>query len=226
MRITSLATLIDGADAQKRDEQWSGLASLAVSIIRWADRTGIYEPFDHVLDAPFYALRADAAAVLERTLDCIEAYLGYWLSISPPLHYIGVPAELLEQEHTLLHELRGARFIRLLSHLPKHYQRFGFMIDEALAGPPPGATRSEQNALLRFDPFDQRLAERNLREARERLLRDADLCVLRASGTDLFIEPGECPTSGRTPIRSLSRPDAKSSPPQSSVLTIAARTIE
>src|SRR5262249_21946984 len=99
LRIASLATLIDGADAPKRDEQWNRLASLAVAIIQWADRTGIYEPFDHVLDAPFYALHADSAAALEHTLDCIEAHrqanLDYWLSISPPLHYIGVPAELL-----------------------------------------------------------------------------------------------------------------------------------
>lgn len=174
LRITSLATLIDGADEQKRDERWNALASLGVAIIRWADRAGIYDPFDHVVDAPFYALRADSAATLEHTLDRIEAYrqanLDYWLSISPPLHYIGVPAELLEQEQTLLHELRGARFIRLLPHLPNHYRRFGFRIDEALDGPPTGATPSERNTLLRFDPFDQRLAERNLRETRERLL--------------------------------------------------------
>jgi hypothetical protein len=172
LRIVALATLIE-----KRDDQWSDLATLAASIIQRADHSGIYEPFDHALDAPFYGLRVDSSATLEHTLDCIEAYrqanLGYWLSISPPLYYKGVPAELLEQERTLLRELRGARFIRLLPYLPRHYGRYGFRIDEALAGPPPGVTPSARyrDDLLRFDPFDQQLAERNLREVRERLLR-------------------------------------------------------
>jgi len=177
LRIVALGTLIEGADAQKRDEQGSALATLATSVIQWADHSGIYEPFDHALDAPFYALHVDSSAALEHTLDCIEAYrqanLGYWLSISPPLHHKGVPTELLEQEQDLLRELRGARFIRLFPYLPRHYGRYGFSIDEALAGPPPGVTPSAQDkgGLLRFDPFDQQLAERNLREVRERLLR-------------------------------------------------------
>jgi hypothetical protein len=175
LRITALATLIKGANSRKDDEQWNALASLAASVIQWADHNGIYEPFDHALDAPFYELRTESSAALEHTLDCIEAYrqanLGYWLSISPPLHHEGMPGELLDREQALLRELRGARFIRLLPHLPSHYGRYGFKIDEALAGPPPGVTPSARDkGLLQFDPFDQELAQRNLREARERLL--------------------------------------------------------
>ena len=176
LRIAALAILIEGSDAQKLGERWNALATLAASVIRWADHSGVYEPFDHALDAPFYALQVDSTVALEHTLDCIEAYrqanLGYWLLISPPLHRKQVSADLLEQEQTLLRELRGARFIRLLPYLPRHYGRYGFRIDEALAGPPPGVTPSAQGEdLLRFDPYDQQLAERNLREVRERLLR-------------------------------------------------------
>jgi hypothetical protein len=174
LRIASLLASTADMDAPKRAQQWDDLADMAAAILQWADRGGIYEPFDHTLDAPFYALPADSAAALEHTLDRIEAYrqanLGYWLSISPPMNDPDIPAELLEQERDLLTELRGARFIRLLPHLPSHYKRFGFAIDEALAGPPPGVTPLPDRGLLKFDPFDQPVAERELHDARERLL--------------------------------------------------------
>ena len=81
-----------------------------------------------------------------------------------------MPADLLEDEQTLLRELRGARFIRMLPHLPSHYGRYGFRIDQVLDGPPADVTPQPQaSSLLRFDPFDQNLAERNLSETRDRL---------------------------------------------------------
>lgn len=59
----------------------------------------------------------------------------------------------------------------MLPHLPSHYRRYGFKIDEALAGPPPGVTPlAPDKGVLQFDPFDQQLAECSLHEARERLL--------------------------------------------------------
>ena len=75
-----------------------------------------------------------------------------------------------EHEDRLLEELRGARFIRLLPHLPLHYRRYGFNIAEALTGPPTGAAQSPGDpGLLKFDPFDQVLGQRNLAETRDRL---------------------------------------------------------
>ena len=50
LSIAALAAAIEGANSQK---QWNALASLAASIIQWADHNGIYEPLDHTLDAPF-----------------------------------------------------------------------------------------------------------------------------------------------------------------------------
>lgn len=182
LQIAALANLIEGDRVKERDQQWNLLANLSADVLRWADARAIFEPFDRVLDAPLYTLRVDSHAALEQTLDRIEAFrqanLGYWLSIAPPLHAAGrgasyeelVPADLLEEEQTLLRELRGARFIRMLPHLPSHYGRYGFRIDQALDGPPAGVTPQPQaSGLLRFDPFDQNLAERNLSETRDRL---------------------------------------------------------
>jgi hypothetical protein len=173
VRLTTLAIGLGQADASQRAQQWIAHAHLAAAILQWANRNGIYESFDHILDAPFHALSADSPAAIESTLDCIEAYrqanLDYWLCISPPQPPQELPAELLEQEQTLLRELRGARFIRLLPHLPRHYRRYGFRLDEAYASQSDANSPSEKKGPLGFDPFDQGVAERYLTETHERL---------------------------------------------------------
>lgn len=187
LRIAMLATMIQPADPQASDTHWHRLAGMAADILEWADHSGIHEPFDHTLDGPFHALRADSGAATEQALDRIEAYrqanLGYWLAVSPPLLHEAVPETLLEQEEILLQELRGARFIRMLPYLPSHYRRYGFEIGEALAGPPAGVTRlPEDKGLLRFDPFDQQQAQANLHETRDRLLKLYEAMRARSPG--------------------------------------------
>ena len=104
----------------------------------------------------------------------MEAYrcagIWYWLMVTPPARHIGDPkaVAMLEEENLLLRELRGARFIRLLPHLPAHYKRYGFRIDEAMEMNPPEGAKQE-GGLLKFNPFDQNLAKGELKEAVERL---------------------------------------------------------
>ena len=174
LRLLVLVQAIDPTPPSD-DDRWQRLAMLAAEVLQWTDDNGIYEPLDHVMDAPFHELPNGTKDELEDTLGRIELYrranLGYWLSMSPPLRQRhSVPAEMREQEDRLLEELRGARFIRLLPHLPLHYRRYGFNIAEALTGPPTGAAQSPGDpGLLKFDPFDQVLGQRNLAETRDRL---------------------------------------------------------
>ncbi|MDO8654153.1 MAG: hypothetical protein Q7R66_18430 [Undibacterium sp.] len=174
LRIAALTHMLSDIDAKDPLEEWSSQASMAADIVQWADRNGIYDPFERVLDIPFYGLNVDSIDALEKTMDSIEAYrlanLGYWLTITPPFCHENLPSDLLEQEQMLLRELRGARFIRLLPHLPSHYKRYGFRIDEALDGPPTGAQPvPDKIGLLGFDPFDQETGKRILNETWKQL---------------------------------------------------------
>lgn len=163
LRIASLTNIISHGPSQELTERWRSLARMAASILRWADRKGIYEPFQHVLDMPFYALAVDSPQAAEEALDAIEAYrqanLDYWLLISPPAVRDAKLDALLREEQDLLRELRGARFIRLLPHLPAHYRRYGFNLDEALPDLPKGAGASpDEKRPVQFEPFDQNVA--------------------------------------------------------------------
>jgi len=163
LRIAALANRLGLKEAAATAGQWRGLAATSASILRWADRTGIYDPFGRALDIPFHFLAVDTEAALEAGLDLIEAYrqanLGYWLAISPPFPPPELPSALDERHEKLLQELRGARFIRLLPHLPQHYRRYGYRLDEALKGPPVGSRPADDaSGALQFDPFDQNRA--------------------------------------------------------------------
>jgi hypothetical protein len=128
-----------------------------------------------VLDGPFYYLSAATEEGLRQTLAAIEAFrkanLGYWLAITPPPPPDDPSLEpLLSEERELLRELRGARFIRMLPFLPRHYRRYGVRFEEAELEPPPGAEPAPPGSgVMKFDPFDQDLAQRELRQALERL---------------------------------------------------------
>ncbi|MEP7299998.1 MAG: hypothetical protein ABI699_00595 [Caldimonas sp.] len=177
LQIDALATTIaatGGAPqaAGRSAERWAGMAARSAAILAYADATGLHEPFGHTLDAPFAALPVDTPAALETTLDAIERFrhanLGYWLAIAPPDAHEPLPRGFLDEERALLAELRGARFIRLLPHLPRHYGRYGFNLRDLSAPLPAGATASPGSA-MGFDPFDQQAAQRLLLDARERL---------------------------------------------------------
>jgi len=136
----------------------------------------VFQPLNNCLDIPFAYLDASSSDGATETVDAVERYrcggLSYWTAITAPTPPAGEAfAGLLKEEKDLLMELRGARFIRLLSHLPVHYQRYGVEIGEALDEPvPEGATEVEdERSMLKFDPFDQDLAVRELDDAWERL---------------------------------------------------------
>jgi hypothetical protein len=177
LQIASLATMLRAGRTSDADAgaRWQSLAETSASILGDADTRGIFEAFDRTLDIPFHALSVATGDAAERTLDLVErsrqANLGYWLLIAPPTASEALPPGFDAEERVLLRELRGARFIRLLPHLPRHYRRYGFRIDEALAGPPSGGAPVQDGGLLQFDPFDQETAERYLGEVRERLAR-------------------------------------------------------
>lgn len=175
LRLRALLALLAASDEPGRSERWQMLAGMSAQVLGWADRGGIQEPFHRVLDGPLYYLPASTEEELRHSLAAIEAFrssnLGYWLAITPPPPPEDPGLEpLLGEERQLLTELRGARFIRMLPLLPRHYRRYGFRIEEAELGPPVGAAPSQpEDGILGFDPFDQSLAERELRESLERL---------------------------------------------------------
>lgn len=177
VQIAALATWIDapGSEPQaaaRTAGRWADLAAMSAVILAHADASGIYEPFGHTLDAPFDALAVDTPAALETTLDAIERFrhanLGYWLAIAPPAAREPLPPGFVEEEQALLRELRGARFIRLLPHLPRHYRRYGFDLSD-MPKPLPGTAPAKEAGPLGFDPFDQDAARRLLLDARARL---------------------------------------------------------
>src|SRR5262249_9192407 len=85
------------------------------------------------------------------------------------------PRSRLAEDHFARHPTRATPDLHnsaspQTGFLTGDYGRYGFSIDEALDGPPAGVTPQPQaSGLLRFDPFDQNLAERNLSETRDRL---------------------------------------------------------
>jgi hypothetical protein len=178
VRMASLAKLIL-IDASTPDSKWRALASDASRIMELSSQMGVFEPYDRCLDIPFCYLDTTSKEALIDTLDHLEAYragnLWYWFMITPPLvkSQQSEVSELHNVERTILRELRGARFIRLLPHLPKHYQRYTVVVDEALNRPlPEGATaRGVPGSILNFDPFDQDLALRTLRDSEDRLMK-------------------------------------------------------
>ena len=158
--------------AARTAERWSGMAARAAAILAHADATGLHEPFGHTLDAPFAALALDTPAALEAALDAIERYrrdnLGYWWASSPPAASETLPPGFVDEEQRLLRELRGARFIRLLPHLPPHYRRHGFDLGD-MSRPVPSLAKANPAKPLGFDPFDQEAARRMLFDLRDRL---------------------------------------------------------
>jgi len=176
LRLRALFNLVLTEDEPTRTERWIGLSGFAAEIMDRTVRSGVFQPLNNCLDIPFAYLDASSSRVAAETIDAVERYrcggLAYWLAITAPAPPAGeVVGALLEEEKDLLMELRGARFIRLLPHLPAHYQRYGLSIGEALDAPvPEGATAVEdERSMLRFDPFDQDLAARELDDAWERL---------------------------------------------------------
>lgn len=177
VQIGALATTIDASGsapvaAERTAGRWAELAARAAAVLFHADATGLHEPFGRTLDAPFAALPVDAPADLEATLDAIERFrranLGYWLAIAPPFAHEPLPPGFVEEEQRLLTELRGARFIRLVPHLPRHYGRYGFNLGD-MSKPLPALVKPDPSKAAGFDVFDQEAGRRLMLETRDRL---------------------------------------------------------
>ena len=159
---------------ENRDNNWKFLADFAARILESHNRSGDFFNLGRRLDIPFYYLNQSRTQKTEETIELMEAYrcagLWFWFMVTPPPPPASDPEAklLLDEEKTLLSELRGARFIRLLPRLPAHYRRYGFNLDEAMhLEAPEGAV--EREGMLKFDPFDQNLAGLELKKNIERL---------------------------------------------------------
>ncbi|MGQ0569517.1 MAG: hypothetical protein ACT4P5_08320 [Armatimonadota bacterium] len=175
LRLGALYNLTLTEDEQARMARWRELASMATFILEGAVRQGVFEPLDHSLEVPFNYLDTGSDVTMNEMIRTLERYrtagLTYWLAVVPPM----LPPRgqeihsLLKEEEDVLRELRGARFIRLLPYLPKHYRRYGVEVREAMEMELPEGVAKKEGHLLPFDPFDQELAVREMRESWERL---------------------------------------------------------
>jgi hypothetical protein len=176
IRIIALLNLAIPPD-ELTPKRWAELAKYAGTVTRQASRTALFDSFDRVLDIPFYYLPLADTSEKNQWLESFENFrcgkLWYWMQISPPLTTDEPdPQPLRQRETDLLTELRGARFIRLLPRLPKHYQRFTFSYsDTAPDGTPMGdaLAKGKQSQQGGFNPFDQTTALAELRDASKRL---------------------------------------------------------
>jgi hypothetical protein len=174
IRLRSLFNLVQ-LSGHDQKENWKHISELAARVLEWHNRIGEFKDLGLCMDIPFYYLNADTSDCLEEKEDFLEAYrcagIWYWLMVTASDRSINLPeaTALLDEEKLLLDELRGARFIRLLPHLPLHYRRYGVSIDEAMGMKPPEGAEPKENGLLHFDPFDQDLAIKELKEATSRL---------------------------------------------------------
>jgi hypothetical protein len=163
VRIRGLLNLI-AEPSPTRVTNWLHLADIAATGARAASKLGIFEPFDHTLDIPFFYLQG-AAQASGGLLDWIEKYraanLWYWLAIVPPPAADATDSTLIVQEQRLLRALRGAWFVTLLPYLPKHYRRHGFSIDEHNP-PTDSAIGSDPIAAREHYPLDESLARHEL----------------------------------------------------------------
>jgi len=173
VQMRSLLNLVAISGNQQK-ENWKYLSELAASVLQNFNRISITQNLGRRLDIPFYYLDLENAEHFEEKERIIEAYkcagIWHWLMLIPPARPLENPAAkaMLEEEDILLRELRGARFIRLLLSLPQHYRRYGVSLDEVLEMKPPEGAQ-ETGDLPKFDPFDQKLAIKELRETAEKL---------------------------------------------------------
>lgn len=172
VRMAALVNLVL-VEEQARAHNWEALTDLVARIISNAETLGYFELLDPGLDIPFYYIPASNLTDTATAVEAIERYrcgnLRYWLLSAPPLHS-DVPgsAAMFDEERDLLAELRGARFIRMLPDLPSHYGRYGFNMDDMDRPIPEGAT-ADENSATKFNPFDQDLALKELRDTLGRL---------------------------------------------------------
>lgn len=160
VRIVALDALALAASTE-RAERMQQLAPAVPRLVENARSLGVIDYYDHSLDGIFGHLPVDAESDLLTTLDLIEDYrvggIAYWLIMTRPSLPDDTKAkDLLEREEALLEELRGARFVRQISELPRHYQKYSIDMDH---------WESFGN------PFDQQRAITRLQEIPGELLR-------------------------------------------------------
>ena len=161
LRILALDALAFAATPTGGTEHMTELARAAPRLVENARSLGVIDYYDRSFDGIFGHLNVEPEPDLLITLDLIETYrvsgIGYWLVMTRPSLPDDIKAKaLLEKEEALLEELRGARFVRQISELPRHYQKYTIDMDlwESFG-----------------NPFDQERAASRLQEIPTELLR-------------------------------------------------------
>lgn len=177
LQMKSLINLIDVSGEQQKNN-WLNLSDLATHILEFSSKRGIFQNYGRIVDIPFYyLLNEENVESLDVIFDHIETYrvagLWYWFMVTRPIWPIAnsKAMAMLEEEDLLLNELRGARFIRYLQLLPRHYTMFGCSMDELLERELPKYAEEKRGSLLGYEPFDQDLAIKELKDVEERLLK-------------------------------------------------------
>lgn len=131
VRLSSLLTVL-GSNVETRlagDETWAELAESACKIVEAREKAHQRDPYDRILDIPFYYLPRNSPADLHRAIELTERYraaaMWFWRRVVAPVESgMGYKARrLAAEERQLAEQLRGARFIRLLPLLPSGYSR-------------------------------------------------------------------------------------------------------
>jgi hypothetical protein len=135
LRLRILNLLVAESRGEQRPQLWRWLANACARTTADKRNAGAADPYDLSLASPFFHLPTDTEDELVTALDMIERYrisgLEYWFNVTrPPLPEDPAVQELLAQEEALLTEFRGARLVRLLPKLPRHYQRHMRDLDE------------------------------------------------------------------------------------------------
>jgi hypothetical protein len=148
VRILALDALALSSNASEKADRMKQLAPAVPRLVENARSLGVIDFYDHSLDGIFGHLPVEDESDLLTTLDLIERYrvagIGYWLIMTrPPLPDDPAAEDLLEREESLLEEIRGARFVRQIEELPRHYKKYSINADNWESFGNPCTTQSD-----------------------------------------------------------------------------------
>jgi len=127
-RLAGLCNLVLTDDAQQRTLIWHDLTRVASRLLATLTAESDFTPYHCCLMLPFYYLEDQSLESEVSAANALEHHrsggLLYHLALVPPrVRTANEPMwNLLGEEATLLYALRGSHFVRLIPHLPRHYQ--------------------------------------------------------------------------------------------------------
>jgi hypothetical protein len=128
LRLAGLCNLVLTDDEQQRATVWRGLTRDASRLLATLTEESDFTPYHCCLMLPFYYMDAQSLESEVSAIDALEHHrsggLLYHFAIVPPrVQTTNEPMRnLLGEEAALLYALRGNHFVRLIPHLPRHYQ--------------------------------------------------------------------------------------------------------